>query len=314
MERKEKILTCFVPADPTNLLLLNRKIATSDIDFVDIEYPYEGTITGVKYMEEVVKHLPRFRIIGPVQIFDNFTEVANFPPGTDLDLYAGKEITVNIVKHIRNGLHIDRIFPRQRTSYKAPLRVIPSSFHKACERKNGELNIFLNIADCVYDARLSLVEETAYVLERIYAEANGKYLLNLYFFGFIDHERLQSFVQALSAETKALERSQVKFMDPFDLSHAIGQLLNSDAIITGPYGLSTVAYSSMLPVLSIVPFHLSYMLGKTIELPTPRDGYIETSDMDLDEEVVKPFTLRVLREAAMQRATLTAQNEEALVT
>jgi len=70
----------------------------------------------------------------------------------------------------------------------------------------------------------------------------------------------------------------------------------------------------MLPVLSIVPFHLSYMLGKTVELPTPRDGYIETSDMDLDEEVVKSFTLRVLREAAMQRATLTTQNEEALVT
>jgi len=285
---EKRLLTCLVRDDFTNFILLYRKLVMSNFDLIGINTAYDKKAKKFVLSQDIISSFNGIAYLGPTPIYEEYVSVANFPHDIDLNRYVNNTINIDIIEHLKNH-HLEKIFPRQPTNYMHKINVNKEMFEDVQKLidKNA-INIAINAFDTNYDAEFSLQYDLIYCLDKIEAQVN---------------KPIHIYMVAVVHSTKAgmIERSITEALEPFNftlhnyagktLTEQMAVLLNSDLLLSGPYGLGFLAYTAHVPAFIIYPFDMHFLKGKTIDPTRNTDWYIETTDEDVFTDVKKAVDL-----------------------
>ncbi len=307
METKNSLnnaLICLVKNDVTNLLLLYRKIAGSNINHVYLETPYEGSLANSVSIMTVSKCLPNFTLLGPIPLYYQFVNSANFPSNVDIESYTGTVVNIDIVEHIYNGLHLEDIFPAQKTQYSPPYHINNSEFAKGYQHMTdtSRKNVALCIGDEIYDRTVVLREEAIYLLIKLLDVFNKP--VNLHILGIGLEDKPRAISSMLQRELPTTADVNIIHAPVESFSYQLGVLLASELFITGPYNVGIASYGMPVPTISIIPYSLSFFKGKTISRSKPNNLYVELEDAEIDSSTVE-IALDLIQKGALNNAKRT---------
>lgn len=278
MTEEKKLLTCLIKDDFSTLVLLYRKILSTNYDYVAINTAYDRKNQKFALDQSIVSSFPKFAYLGPTPIYEDYVSMANFPHWIDLEDYPNNNINVDIMDHLKEH-HLDEVYPNQKTQYIHRVSVRQPEFESAQKKVNtDQINLCLNIFDPLHDKDISLQYDITYILGKIEQEFNKK--IKIWLTGII-HESHGKKLESIINETLAGFNFEIENISTMSLSSQIGTLLKSHLLISGPYGLGFLAYTMRIPSFIIYPFIMYDLKEKTTDPERNDLIYIETTDEDL---------------------------------
>jgi hypothetical protein len=274
-------LTCLVRDDFTNLLLLYRKLVSTNYDDVAIYTAYNKKSQKFVLDSDLLKSFPGLTYIGPTPIYEDYITYANFPVSINLEDYNENFININMVEHLKTT-HIDDIFPAQKTAYHHSLHITPDFEIAKSKVDTNKVNICINVFDPVYDQNFSLHYNIIYCLSELQNNFNN---IEVHLVGIQHEDHVPMISNAVTEALDSLDNIKLHnhLFSPF--SEQVGILLHSDGLISCPFGLGILAYTIGISSFIIYPFHLENLVGKTIDPNKPNVRYIETTDTDYISDI-----------------------------
>jgi hypothetical protein len=287
---QDNLLTCLIRDDISSLILLYRKILSTDFTYVGINTAYDRKNQKFVLDQDLISSFPKFAYLGPTPIYEDYVSIANFPHWVDLNDYRNNVINVDIMDHIQN-YHLDNIFPNQRTVYTHPINVRKEQFEGIVKDINkDDLNIAINVFDPKYDKEITLQYDITYILNKLESTFNRKIVI--YIVGII-HEDHSNRLNGMMTEVLAPFGYEIINCAGHSLSEQMGVLLNCHLLISGPYGLGLLSYTAKIPSFIVYPFTMYNMKGHTVDPTRKNLLYLESTDEDMFKEI--PAVIELVR-------------------
>lgn len=295
---EKRLLTCLIRDDFSTLVLLYRKLLSTNYDFIGINTAYDRKNQKFALDQDVISSFQKVAYLGPTPIYEDYVTMANFPHWIDLEDYSDNILNIDIMEHLKT-YHIDQIFPNQITQYEHKVHVRQPEFESAQNKINNkdQINICLNIFDPKYDKDLVLQYDITYILGKLEQQFNKK--IKIWLVGVIHTAHSQK-LQLIIDETLAAFNFEIENATNMSLSSQVGIMLKSHLLISGPYGLGFLAYTMKVPSFIVYPFIMYDLKGHTVDPSRNNLMYIETTDEDIFTDLDKVLELVESRDKIFQ--------------
>jgi hypothetical protein len=263
--------------DITNLVLLYRKLLSTQYDVIAINTAYDRKDQKFVLNETITKTFPKVAYLGPTPIYEDYVKIANFPHWVDLDDYQDNTINVDMMEHLKTR-HLNEVFPKQKTRYAFRYMVNQSEFENVPnEIDNDAINLAINMFDPRYDPDCVLQYDLAFCVDKIRTKLDRK--TTVYLVGLIHNSYVKKVEEAAKEAFSTVDVKLINFIGR-SFSEQMSLLLKVDYLLTGPYSWGVIAYGGRIPAYVLYPYHLYDYKGRMIDPDSTGGRYIETTDED----------------------------------